>query len=115
ENEIIEREDLIMALGNREVQEAYDFLFEVYDSNNFKSDLQFIALKCFSFTETQEAYDAISKLLLSNTPFTEKRSNLNFFDNLYDSLELAKKYFPDMLDLVVYPEYKPYVVEMLAH
>lgn len=115
ENETITREDLIMTLGNREVEEAYDFLYGVYDSNNFKSDLQFIVLKCFSYTETEEAYNAINKLLLENTPFTEKNNKLNFFNNLYDSLELSRDYFPEMLELVVYPEYKPYIVEMLAY
>ena len=115
EDETIEREDLIMTLGNREVEEAYNFLYGVYDSNNFKSDLQFIVLKCFSYTESEEAYDAIYKLLMENTPFTEKNNKLNFFNNLYDSLELSTDYFPGLLELVVYPEYKPYVVEMLAH
>ncbi|MBD3635902.1 MAG: TraB/GumN family protein [Crocinitomicaceae bacterium] len=114
DDEIEEREDLIMTLGNREVDEAYDFLYAVYDSNNFNADLQFIVLKCFSYTETESAYDAIKKLLLENTPFTEKNNKLSFFNNLYDSLELAEDYFPEMLELVVYPEYKPYVVEMLA-
>lgn len=115
DSEIEQRENLVMGLGNREVQEAYDFLYEVYDSNTFNSDLQFIALKCFSYTETDKAYEAIQRLLLDNTPFTEKRSKLAFFNNMYDSLELAKDYYPEMLDLVVYPEYKPYVVEMLAY
>ncbi|UKN02448.1 TraB/GumN family protein [Paracrocinitomix mangrovi] len=114
EEETDQKEDLIMALGNREVEEAYDFLYEVYDSNNFNSDLQMIVLKCFSYTETQHAYDAIQDLLIEKTPFTEKKSKLSFFNNLYDSLELATGYYPEMLDLVVYPEYKPYVVELLA-
>ncbi|MFT4601393.1 MAG: hypothetical protein ACI857_001573, partial [Arenicella sp.] len=109
-----QREDLIMSLGNIETQEAYDFLNAVYDTNNFDSDLQFIVLKCFSYTETKEAYDAIENQLLNNTPFTENESKLNFFDNLYDSLELAKGYFPKMLELSQYPEYKPHVVEMLS-
>jgi uncharacterized protein YbaP (TraB family) len=115
DNETIEREDFIMTLGNREVEEAYDFLYAVYDSNNFKSDLQFIVLKCFSYTETQSSYDAIKKLLLENTPFTEKNGKLSFFNNLYDSLDLAKNYFPRLLELVVYPEYKPFIVELLAY
>jgi hypothetical protein len=52
ETEQAYREDLAMTLGNIEVQAAYDFLNELYDDNNFNSDLQFIALKCFSYTET---------------------------------------------------------------
>lgn len=115
ETETEYRENLIMAMGNREIPAAYNFLFEVFDSNNFNSDLQFIVLKSFSFTETEEAYNGERKLLLDNTPFTEKTGKLSFFDNLYDSLELAKNFYPDMLDLVVYPEYKPYVVELLAY
>ncbi|MEX1003406.1 MAG: TraB/GumN family protein [Crocinitomicaceae bacterium] len=115
EKETEYREDLIMSLGNIEVQEAYDFLYAVYDSNNFNSDLQFIVLKSFSYTETQEAYNAIKKLLIDNTPFTEKSNKLNFFNNLYDSLDLAEGFFPEMLDVAQYPEYKPYIVEMLAH
>ena len=108
------REDLIMTLGNVEVQAAYDFLYEVYDENNFNSDLQFIVLKCFSYTETNEAYDAIKNLLLTNPPFTEKNSKLQFFDNLYDSLELAHNYYPEMLEMVQYSDYHPYVMELLA-
>lgn len=115
DEETIQREDIIMALGNQEVQEAYDFLYAVYDSNNFKSDLQFIVLKCFSYTESKEAYHAVKDLLLNNTPFAEQNFKLGFFNNLYDSLELASDYFPKMLELVVYPEYKPHVVELLAY
>ena len=115
DTETEDREKLIMSLGNIEVQEAYDFLNGVYDTNNFKSDLQFIVLKCFSYTETKEAYNAIENQLLNNTPFTEDDKKLNFFNNLYDSLELAKSYFPRMLELSQYPEYKPYVVELLAY
>jgi len=114
ETEIENREDLIIALGNREVQEAYDFLYGVYDSNNFNSDLQFIVLKCFAYTETEDAYDAVQHLLIDNTPFTEKNSKLGFFNNLYDSLDLASGFFPEMLDLAQYPEYKPYIVELLT-
>ncbi len=109
-----QRNDLIMSLGNVETQEAYDFLNGVYDTNNFNSDLQFIVLKCFSYTETQEAYDAIENQLMNNTPFTENKTKLNFFNNLYDSLELSKGYFPKMLELSQYPEYKPHVVELLS-
>ncbi|MEO9533332.1 MAG: TraB/GumN family protein [Crocinitomicaceae bacterium] len=115
DTEISDREKLIMSLGNVEHQDAYDFLNGVYDTNNFKSDLQFIVLKCFSYTETKEAYDAIENQLLNNTPFTENDQKLNFFNNLYDSLELAKSYFPKMLELSQYPEYKPYVVELLSY
>lgn len=114
ETENDDREDVIMTLGNVEVQEAYDFLNNVYDTNNFNSDLQFIVLKCFSYTETKEAYASIENQLLNNTPFTENDKKLNFFNNLYDSLELAKGYFPKMLELSQYPEYKPYVVELLT-
>jgi len=114
DTEIKDREKLIMTLGNIETQEAYDFLNEVFEENNFSSDLQFIVLKCFSYTETEEAYDAIQKLLIDNTPFSESKTKLTFFNSLYDSLELARGYFPEMLDLSQYPEYKPYVVELLA-
>lgn len=114
EKEQEQREELIMALGNIEVQESYDFLYEVYDENNFNSDLQFIVLKCFSYTETEEAYEAIKKLLLKNPPFTEENKKLNFFDNLYDSLELADDYFPEMLEMAQYSDYQPHILELLA-
>lgn len=115
EKEDEQKEQLLLGLGNMEVQEAYDFLFAVYDSNNFNSDRQFVVLKSFSYTETKEAYRAIKKLLIDNTPFTEKQGKLKFFDNLYDSLELAKEFFPEMIDLAQYPEYKPHIMEMLAY
>lgn len=108
------REDLIMTLGNLEVEPAYNFLNKVYDANNFNSDLQFIVLKCFSYTETEEAYAAIKRLMLTNPPFTEKNSKLLFFDNLYDSLELAENYYPEMLEMVQYSDYHPHVLELLA-
>lgn len=110
-----EREDIIVTLGNIEDEKAYDFLYQVYDDNYFTSDIQFSVLKCFSYTESKEAYEAIESLLLDHTPFTEKKNKLKFFDNLYDSLELAEDYFPKMLELSQYPEYKPYVVELLSY
>ncbi len=108
------REDIILAMANIENKEAYTFLEEVYNENNFNSDLQFTVLKCFSYTETAEAYAAIKKLLLENPPFTEKDSKLNFFDNLYDSLELSKGYYPDLLEMVQYTDYHPYILEFLV-
>lgn len=108
------REDLILTLANVEVEPAYQFLYDVYDSNNFNSDLQFVALKCFSYTETEEAYAAIKKLLLANPPFSEKESKLKFFDYLYDSLELSKDYFPEMYEMAQYSDYHPHVMELLA-
>lgn len=109
------RENLILSLGNVEEQEAYDFLNQVYDENNFNSALQFTALTCFSYTETQEAYDAIKNQLLTNPPFSEGRDQLVFFDYLYDSLELTKNYYPDMLEMVQYADYHPYILELLAN
>lgn len=108
------REDLILSLANIEVEPAYQFLYYVYDSNNFNSDLQFVALRCFSYTETEEAYAAIKKLLLSNPPFSEKESKLKFFDYLYDSLELATDYYPEMYEMAKYADYHPHVMELLA-
>lgn len=108
------RENLILAMANIETKAAYDFLEDVYNENNFNSDLQFVVLKCFSYTETEEAYAAIKKLLLENPPFTEKDSKLQFFNNLYDSLELAKGYYPDMLEMVQYSDYHPFVLEFLV-
>jgi uncharacterized protein YbaP (TraB family) len=114
EKEDEQKEDLLLGLGNIETQEAYDFLYAVYDSNNFNSARQFVVLRSFSYTETEEAYKAIKRLLIDNTPFSEKKNKLNFFDNLYDSLELAKVFFPEMIDLTQYSEYQPYVMELLA-
>ena len=115
DGETDERKDLIMALGNIKSDTAYQFLYKTFEENSFDSDIQFIVLKSFSYTESQEAYDAIKKLLLENTPVTDDKHKLSFFDNLYDSLELSKNYFPELLDLATsYPEYKPYLTEMLA-
>lgn len=110
-----EREDIIVTLGNIDHPKAYAFLNKVYEDNFFTSDIQFSVLKCLSFTESKEAYEALETHLLDNTPFTEKNNKLNFFDNLYDSLELAKGYFPRMLELSQYPEYKPFIVELLSY
>lgn len=115
ENESGEREDIIMAMGDIDSDSAYQFLIETFDKNSFDSDIQFIILKCLSYTESQTAYDAIKKLMLENTPVTDNYRKFQFFNNLYDSLELAQNYFPDLLDLAVsYPEYKPYLIELLA-
>jgi uncharacterized protein YbaP (TraB family) len=114
ETEAQYRENLIMALGNVEDEKAYTFLSEVYDENNFNADLQFTTLKCFSYTETEGAYEAIKKHLMSNPPFTEEEEKMEFFDNLYDSLELAKDYFPEMLELIQYSDYHPYILELLS-
>ena len=115
ETETEDREDLIMRLGGLEDPKAYTFLEETFQENSFDSDLQFICLKSFSYTESEEAYDAIKKLLINNTPVTDQKRKLNFFNNLYDSLELAEDYFPELLDVgVSYPEYKPWLIELLA-
>lgn len=115
ESERLDRENLIMSLGNVESQEAYDFLASTFEENTFNSVIQFNVLKSYSYTETQEAYDAIKYYLMENTPITDQTRKLNFFNNLYDSLELAKNYFPDLLEVgQSLPEYKPYLVELLA-
>ncbi|MCB9222547.1 MAG: TraB/GumN family protein [Crocinitomicaceae bacterium] len=115
EKEDEQKEDILIRIGHIDTKEAYDFLFAVYDSNSFNSDYQFVVLRSLSYSEKQESYDALKKLLVDNTPFTQSESKLKFFNFLYDSLELTKGFFPDMLDLAQYADYQPYIMELLAY
>lgn len=112
--EMDNRQDLIMALSDFESDEAYAFLRETFNANTYKSEIQFSVLNSLSSIYTQESYDIISELLLENTPLTDDYQNLKFFSNFYDSLELTKSFFPEILSLTTYPEYETNLIEMLA-
>ena len=109
-----QREKIILSFHDIEDARVYKFLADIYTNNNFDANLQFAVLNCLSRTETQESTDLLKKLLIENTAFTQNKTKLNFFESMYDSLELTKSMFLEILDLTSYPEYKTKIIALLA-
>lgn len=109
-----QKESIIMVMRTVDDTAVYRFLEEMYNENSFNSEVQFTVLRCLSQNQTQTSFNLIKKLVMNQTPFTENTYKMSFFTNLYDSLELTKPYFPQMISLLSYPEYKSPVLALLA-
>lgn len=114
-NEFEYREAILESFYQIDDPRAYQFLEDVYLKNSFNANLQFAVLTCLSWNETETSAKLMKKLLLESTPFTDDYSKMNFFNDLYDSLEVTRSFFPDLLALTSYPEYKGRVIRLLAN
>lgn len=90
----------------------YKNLYKQYTDSFY---LQLCLLKGLSFLKTQNSYAAFNSLLLSEVPLVGSETTINdVFYGLHDSLELCKNFFPGMLSLTKYDEYRNAVYSLMA-
>jgi uncharacterized protein YbaP (TraB family) len=99
-------------LESEKIIAPYKNLYKQYTDSFY---LQLCLLKGLAYLKTQNSYNTFQGLLMSEVPLVGNESTVSdVFAALNDSLELCKNFFPAMLSLTRYDEYKPAVYSLLA-
>jgi hypothetical protein len=99
-------------LENEKIIPPYKNLYKQYTDSFY---LQLCLLKGLAYLKTQNSYNTFYSLLMSEVPLVGNESTVSdVFAALNDSLELCKGFFPGLLTLTRYDEYKPAVYSLLA-
>jgi uncharacterized protein YbaP (TraB family) len=99
-------------LGSEGIIEPYKKLYIQYTDSFY---LQLCLLKGLACLKTQNAYNAFQNLLLTETPLVgDENTVADVFALLHDSLDLCRKFFPRLLALAKYEEYRNPVYTLLA-
>jgi uncharacterized protein YbaP (TraB family) len=100
-------------LESERVIEPYKKLYKQYTDSFY---LQLCLLKGFAYLKTQNSYNSFYQLLSGEVPLVGSADVVNdVFTILHDSLELCKKFYPGILSLTRYDEYRPAVYALLAN
>jgi hypothetical protein len=91
------------------------FLKNVYENAADTSTFQNNVIKALAKNETKESYNLLKGLLILDPPVFEHKSDYSdFFEDIQDSLLLAKKLFPEILQLLAIEDYKDNVTSLLV-
>ncbi|MBI3720271.1 MAG: TraB/GumN family protein [Sphingobacteriales bacterium] len=125
-------------LGNMGDTSVSYYLEDLYKTAGDTVELQNIVLESLMKQRTKTSYRLFKDIMLEEPPVIEKgeyeRNELSFdhitfgvpsredfyrnrdmFVSLYDSVELTKTLFPEMLALVTLDDYKPMIMQLLAN
>lgn len=110
-----DRETLIAGLGYLKHPEALPALQQLYEKAGDTSALHFTILRAMAYQRNTPAAALIKKVLMEDTPLPSFSYELSqVFYPWYDTLELVANWFPDMLDIADFDEYRSHVFGMLA-
>ncbi len=99
-------------LKSERIIEPYKKLYKQYTDSFY---LQLCLLKGLGLLKTQNSYNTFLNLLMSETPLLGNESTIDdVFWVLHDSLPLCKSFFPQILKLTRYDEYKASVYSLLS-
>lgn len=99
-------------LESEKIIAPYKDLYKQYTDSFY---LQLCLLKGLAYLKTQNSFNAFYSLIMTETPLVGNEGTVSdVFGALNDSLELCKKFFPGLLTLTRYEEYKPSVYALLA-
>jgi len=99
-------------IENEKIIVPYKNLYKHYADSFY---LQLCLLKGLACLKTKNSYDAFSQLLQSEAPLVGAEASVkDVFNFLHDSLELCKGFFPGMLNLARYDEYRDAVYTLMA-
>jgi uncharacterized protein YbaP (TraB family) len=99
-------------MNSNKIIEPYKNLYKQYTDSFY---LQLCMLKGLAYLKTPAAFSAFNSLILSETPLVGEQTIVtDVFAVLHDSLELCKNFFPGMLVLTKYDEYKDAVYTLMA-
>ncbi|MBA3665803.1 MAG: TraB/GumN family protein [Bacteroidetes bacterium] len=99
-------------LESEKIIQPFKNLYKQYTDSFY---LQLCLLKGLAFLKTQNSYNAFYSLLMTETPLVGNDKTVSdVFSALNDSLELCKGFFPGILALTRYEEYRGSVYAMLA-
>lgn len=99
-------------LETEKIIPPYKTLYTQYTDSFY---LQLCLLKGLAYLRTQNSYNEFYNLILKETPLVGAENTVkDVFMVLHDSLELCKKYFPGILALTKYEEYREAVYTLMA-
>jgi hypothetical protein len=91
------------------------FLKHIYDNAADTSTFQNNVIKALAKNETKESYNLLKSLLIQDPPLFENSNDYSdFFEDIRDSLLLAKKLFPEILQLLTIEDYKDNITSLLV-
>lgn len=100
------------SIENENIIEPYKKLYKHYTDSFY---LQLCILKGLGNLKTAKSFDAFYSLLMQETPLVGADNTVkDVFSSLHDSLELCRKFFPGMLALSRYDEYRDAVYCLMA-
>ena len=90
----------------------YQTLYKQYTDSFY---LQLCLLRGLSYLKTQKSFDAFYQLLMEETPLVGSEAIVNdVFSTLHDSIELCKNFYPTLVNLSKYDEYRYAVYALMA-
>jgi uncharacterized protein YbaP (TraB family) len=90
-------------------------LHRIYEGAGDTSTLQNAVIKALAHHKTRAAYDLLKVLLAQDPPVFDNSSDYNYlFQDLGDSLPLARTLFPGLLQLATVSDYKDNIQSLLA-
>ena len=99
-------------LESEKIIEPYKALYKQYTDSFY---LQLCLLRGLTYLKTQKSFDAFYHLLMEETPLVGSEAIVNdVFSTLHDSIELCKRFFPSMVNLSKYDEYRYAVYALMA-
>ena len=99
-------------IENENIIAPYKRLYKQYTDSFY---LQLCLLKGLAYLKTQNSYTTIYNLLMDEPPLVGAENTVSdVFSVMHDSLLLCKNFFPGMLALTKYDEYRDAVYSLLA-
>ncbi len=109
------RAQLLVSGGTLESEKIIDPYKTLYKQYTDSFYLQLCVLKGLAYLKTQNSYNAFYELLMKETPLVGADNTIgDVFSALHDSLELCKNFFPGMLALTKFDEYRESVYSLMA-
>jgi hypothetical protein len=97
------------------IQPVVAGLKNIYEKVGDTSTFQNAVLKALAHHKTTAAYILLKKLMIQDPPVFDNNSDYNYlFQDLGDSLALARTLFPDLLQLATVDDYKSNIQALLA-
>ena len=96
-------------------EQVVDGLKKIYERASDTSTFQNAVLKALAHHKTRQAYALLRVLLVQDPPIFEGESDYNYlFQDLGDSLPLARTLFPELLQLATVDDYKSNIQSLLS-
>jgi hypothetical protein len=99
-------------LSDENIIPVYKSLYDHYEDSSY---MQICVIKGLGFLKTQNSYNTLFDLLKNKTPLTGSEENItDVFSVFYDSLKLCSNYFPGLISLTSFEEYKMPIYKLFA-
>lgn len=109
------RAQILVNCGILESDKVIEPLRKLYTQYEDSAYLQICIIKGLGYVKTKNAYATILQMLSTEPPLVGDGAIIaNIFDVFYDSLELTRPFFPSLLALARFDEYKQPIFKLLA-